>query len=257
MTRGFRDQPTARKKRRWLAWLGILLLSLIAVPAALPLISPSVETLAMDDAARAGADGKYIALSDGIDHYEASGPEGAPAVVFVHGISNPYHVWDANCSAVADAGYRVVRYDRYGVGFSARPREGRHDSDLFDRQLLELVGKLKARTPLTPVGFSFATKLSCRATSSDSKASNGTRGLCPRGFRRYGTFRSREWSRAIGRWPIRANPCYASGARRIASFPSRRPREPRLRFPRWNCWLSSRRAMLRITRSEALSMRRF
>jgi hypothetical protein len=64
-----------------LAWIGILLLLIIGVFAALPFFTPSVETLAMDGAARAGTDGEYIALSDGLVHYEASGPEGAPAVV--------------------------------------------------------------------------------------------------------------------------------------------------------------------------------
>lgn len=92
MNQGVCDRPTARRKRRWLARLGILLLLIIAVLAALPFFAPSVETLIMDDAARAGTDGGYIALSDGIVHYEASGPEGAPAVVFIHGISIPYIV---------------------------------------------------------------------------------------------------------------------------------------------------------------------
>jgi len=74
----------------------------------------------MDDAARAGTDGEYIELSDGIVHYEASGPEEAPSAVFIHGASIPSIVWDSNFSAIADAGYRAVRYDRYGVGFSDR-----------------------------------------------------------------------------------------------------------------------------------------
>jgi len=143
-----------------LAWIGILLLLIIGVFAALPFFTPSVETLAMDGAARAGTDGEYIALSDGIVHYEASGAEGAPSVVFIHGISNPYHVWDANFPTVADAGYRVVRYDRYGVGYSDRPRGIRYNPDLFDRQLLELVGKLKVKAPLTLVGFSLGGNIS-------------------------------------------------------------------------------------------------
>jgi pimeloyl-ACP methyl ester carboxylesterase len=143
-----------------LAWVGILLLLIIGVFAALPFFTPSVETLAMDDAARAGTDGEYIALSDGIVHYKASGPEGAPAVVFIHGVASPYHVWDANFPTVADAGYRAVRYDRYGVGYSDRPRGIRYNPDLFDRQLLELVGKLKVKTPLTLVGFSLGGAIS-------------------------------------------------------------------------------------------------
>lgn len=148
------NRPAARRRRKWLAWIGFLLLLIIGVFAALPLFTPSVETLAMDDATRAGTDGEYIALSDGIVHYEASGPEGAPSVVFIHGISIPNIVWDSNFPMVADAGYRAVRYDRYGVGYSDRLGGIRYDADLFDRQLLELVGKLKVKTPMTLVGFS-------------------------------------------------------------------------------------------------------
>jgi pimeloyl-ACP methyl ester carboxylesterase len=154
MKQSVRNRPAARRSRKWLAWLGILLLLIIGVFAALPFFTPSVETLAMDGAARAGTDGEHVSLSDGIVHYEASGPEGAPSVVFVHGISIPYVVWDSNFSTVADAGYRAVRYDRYGVGYSDRLRGIRYDADLFDRQLLDLVGKLKLKTPLTLVGFS-------------------------------------------------------------------------------------------------------
>ena len=160
MKKSARNRPAARGSRKWLAWIGILLLLIIGVFAALPFFTPSVETLAIDGAARAGTDGAYIALSDGIVHYEASGPEGAPSAVFIHGISIPYVVWDSNFPTVADAGYRVVRYDRYGLGYSDRLKGIRYDADLFDRQLLELVGKLKVKTPLTLVGFSLGGNIS-------------------------------------------------------------------------------------------------
>jgi len=160
MNQGVRNRPAARGSRKWLAWIGILLLLIIGVFAALPFFTPSVETLAMDGAARVGTDGEYIALSDGIVHYEASGPEGAPSAVFIHGISIPYVVWDSNFPAVADAGYRALRYDLYGRGYSDRLKGIRYDADLFDRQLLELVGKLKVKTPLTLVGFSLGGEIS-------------------------------------------------------------------------------------------------
>jgi len=176
------NRPAARRRRKWLAWIGILLLLIIGVFAALPFFTPSVETLAMDGAARAGTDGEYIALSDGLVHYEASGPEGAPAVVFIHGISNPYHVWDANFPTVADAGYRVVRYDRYGVGYSDRPRGIRYTPDLFDRQLLELVGKLQVKTPLTLVGFSLGGAISVIFTERHPDLVKGLILVDPAGF---------------------------------------------------------------------------
>lgn len=175
-------RPVARRGRKWLAWVGILLLLIIAVLAALPFFTPRVETLALDDAARAGTDGEYVALGDGLVHYEDSGPEGAPAVVFIHGSSNPYHVWDANFPTVADAGYRVVRYDRYGVGYSDRLRGVRYDADLFDRQLLELVGKLKVKTPLTLAGFSLGGAISVIFAERHPELVNGLILVSPAGF---------------------------------------------------------------------------
>jgi pimeloyl-ACP methyl ester carboxylesterase len=182
MNQGVRKRPAARGRRKWLARIGILLLLIIAVLAALPFFAPSVETLAVDDAARAGTDGEYVALGDGIVHYEASGPEGAPAVVFIHGISIPYVVWDPNFATVADAGYRVVRYDRYGVGYSDRLRGIRYDADLFDRQLLELVGKLKVKTPLTLVGFSMGGGISVIFAERHPELVNGLILVSPAGF---------------------------------------------------------------------------
>jgi hypothetical protein len=79
--------------RRWVS-LGVVALGVAAGLAALHAFFPPVETLALDDRARAGAGGDFIALDDGIVHYELAGPEGAPAVVFVHGFSTPYLTWD-------------------------------------------------------------------------------------------------------------------------------------------------------------------
>jgi len=89
MKQNVRNRPAARGSRRWLARIAILFLLIIGVFAALPFFTPSVETLAMGGAARAGTDGECVALSDGIVHYEASGPEGAPSVVFIHGVTIP------------------------------------------------------------------------------------------------------------------------------------------------------------------------
>jgi hypothetical protein len=90
----------------------------------------------MDSAARAGTGGEYIALSDGVVHYEVSGPEGAPAVVFPHGIQSWCHTWDSTVPAIADAGYRAVRYDRFGCGYSTAQAMGADgDPAASDREM--------------------------------------------------------------------------------------------------------------------------
>jgi pimeloyl-ACP methyl ester carboxylesterase len=85
--------------------------------------------------------GTYVELSRGVTHYQLAGPEGAPAVVLVHGISVPMFVWDPLFEALAGSGRRVLRYDLYGRGLSERI-DARYDPDLYDEQLTELLAKL-------------------------------------------------------------------------------------------------------------------
>ncbi|MFH1079703.1 MAG: alpha/beta hydrolase [Pseudomonadota bacterium] len=111
------------------------------------------ETKTLDDKMRRGLPGQFIKLSDGYVHYELSGPDDGPVAVLIHGISTPYFVWDDTQPALAKAGFRVLRYDLYGRGFSDRP-DVTYDEQLFDRQLFELLSALKIRKPVDLVGSS-------------------------------------------------------------------------------------------------------
>src|SRR5512135_3114691 len=111
------------------------------------------ETETLDDAARAALPGQFVALPDGIVHYELAGPPGGPVVVLVPGISVPYTTWDANFPALANAGLRVLRFDLYGRGYSDRP-DVAYDADLFDRQIANLLSALGLGDPLNLVGLS-------------------------------------------------------------------------------------------------------
>src|SRR5215471_8625837 len=71
------------------------------------------ETRTLDDAARRSATGKFVRLSDGVTHYEVSGPDSGAPVVLVHGFSVPYYIWDSTAAALSSRGYRVLRYDEY------------------------------------------------------------------------------------------------------------------------------------------------
>ena len=166
----------------WLFGLGAAALVLVAGLAALYAFAPKVETLVMDERARAGAEGDFIALGDGIVHYELAGPEEAPAIVFLHGFSTPYLIWDFNFSAVSAAGYRSLRYDLYGRGFSDRPRNVEYGPDLFDRQLLQLIEGLKLRTPLTLAGVSMGGAISVLFAERHPELVNGLILVDPAGF---------------------------------------------------------------------------
>ena len=108
---------------------------------------------ALDDKIRSTLDGSFVKLSRGVVHYELGGPEDGPVVVLVHGFTTPYFIWDKTFPALVDAGFRVLRYDLYGRGFSDRPRT-KYDHDLFDDQLLELIRALDLKTPVNLLGLS-------------------------------------------------------------------------------------------------------
>jgi pimeloyl-ACP methyl ester carboxylesterase len=171
-----------RRQRSRSRGLAALTLLLVAGLAALYALAPRVETLPMDDRARAEAGGASVALSDGVVHYQRAGPEGASAVVLVHGFSTPYLIWDANFSALSEAGYQAVRYDLYGRGFSDRPRTAVYGPDLFDRQLLELIRELQLPTPLTLGGVSMGGAISVLFAERHPELVNGLILVDPAGF---------------------------------------------------------------------------
>jgi pimeloyl-ACP methyl ester carboxylesterase len=99
------------------------------------------ERDAIDPAARKSAPGRFIRLTDGTTHYEVSGPDSGRAIVLVHGFSVPYYIWDSTATALAKSGYRVIRYDEYGRGWSDRPAIV-YSAELYERQLRELLDSL-------------------------------------------------------------------------------------------------------------------
>ncbi|MEO7085184.1 MAG: alpha/beta fold hydrolase [Gemmatimonadaceae bacterium] len=113
--------------------------------------NPEKETL--DDAARKTAPGKFVRLSAGVTHYDVAGPDSARPVVLVHGFSVPLYIWDSTAAALASAGYRVIRYDEYGRGWSDRP-SGDYGPDLFDKQISDLLDSLHVKEKIDLAGVS-------------------------------------------------------------------------------------------------------
>lgn len=137
----------------------ILAIALLILLLFIPYWAFNEESKTLDDNIRRGLPGQFIKLSDGYVHYELSGPDDGPVVVLIHGISTPYFIWDDAQSALTKAGFRVLRYDLYGRGFSDRP-DVTYDEQLFDRQLLELLSALKIREPADLVGSSMGGAIS-------------------------------------------------------------------------------------------------
>lgn len=116
-------------------------------------VAKNPETRVLDAAARRSAPGKFVRLSDGMTHYQVDGPDSGRVVVLAHGFSVPSYIWDSTAADLADAGYRVIRYDAYGRGFSDRPNVVYSDQ-LYERQLGELLDSLHLKDKVDLGGVS-------------------------------------------------------------------------------------------------------
>lgn len=135
---------------RWL--LAAALLACAVVFLAYRTMDP--ERRPLDNAARAEAPGHFVRLADGTTHYEIAGPDTGRVVVLAPGFSVPAYIWDSLYQQLGDSGFRVVRYDYYGRGWSDRP-DTTYDQALFVRQLAGLLDSLRIEGPVDLAGLSF------------------------------------------------------------------------------------------------------
>jgi pimeloyl-ACP methyl ester carboxylesterase len=143
----------ARVSVRILRWLlATVLIACLGLLLIYRLKDPERRTL--DEAARSEAPGRFVRLEDGVTHYETAGPDTGRVVVLAAGFSVPAYIWDSLHQGLADSGFRVVRYDYYGRGWSDRP-EAAYDQDLFVRQLAGLLDSLGVTAPVDLAGLSF------------------------------------------------------------------------------------------------------
>ena len=73
-------------------------------------------------------------------------------VVLVHGWPLSHRMWESQITALSEAGYRVIAYDRRGFGQSGHPTAG-YDYDTFAADLNDLMTKLDLRDAVL-AGFS-------------------------------------------------------------------------------------------------------
>ena len=84
-------------------------------------------------------------------HVDDTGGPGRP-VVLIHGWPLSGEAWEPQTQVLADAGYRVIAYDRRGFGRSDKPRRG-YDYDTLAEDLDSLLEELDL-DDVTLVGFS-------------------------------------------------------------------------------------------------------
>jgi pimeloyl-ACP methyl ester carboxylesterase len=120
--------------------------------ASFPLIL-NLERIRLSQQVRLGAPGKFVQLPEGFVHYEIGGPENAKFIVLIHGFSIPYYVWDPIFEDLKARGFRVLRYDLFGRGYSDRPK-AKYERKFFVQQLDKLLKALEIMEPVNLVGLS-------------------------------------------------------------------------------------------------------
>ena len=137
-------------KTRW--YIILFFFALVIIPVLLYHIMNN-ENREMNESVRSQLGGSYLRLSRGVTHYTLEGPVNGQVVVLVHGGTVPMFTWDAISPILATAGYRVLRYDMYGRGYSDRPSVA-YDRELYLNQLLDLLDALNLHEPIDLVGYS-------------------------------------------------------------------------------------------------------
>lgn len=116
------------------------------------------ETQELNEETRREIAGQFIKLSGGYVHYELAGPDTGATVILIHGAGSGYYAWDNNFNALAQNGFRVLRYDLYGRGFSDRPKVA-YDTILFYNQLTELIDSLHLKPPFSIAAVSMGSTI--------------------------------------------------------------------------------------------------
>lgn len=151
----------------------------IAVPALLNRVSG--ETIPMDARARQDAPGSFVRLRHGTTHVAVDGPETGEPVLFVPGATLALWVWDGLVERLARAGYRTIRFDRYGIGFSDRPDIAQNQA-LFEEQMIDLLDELNVDRPVRLVALAFGGPIAAAFAVHHPERAAGVCLVSPDGF---------------------------------------------------------------------------
>lgn len=140
------------------------------------------ETKELDDEARRMTGGSFVQLPDGVTHYELGNIARDQTVVLVHGFSVPYFIFDPTFHFLSQNGFRVLRYDLFGRGFSDRP-DAPYNIDLFVKQLTDLLDALRLTRPVHLVGLSMGGPITAAFTARYSSRVKSLTWIDPAGAR--------------------------------------------------------------------------
>jgi pimeloyl-ACP methyl ester carboxylesterase len=100
-------------------WLLRILLILLIVIFVVPLLIP-LPTVGADPRTLADEDGRFVEVN-GLDiYYIARGPTDGQPIMLLHGLGGSTFSWRDNLTPLADAGFRVVAFDRPPFGLTEK-----------------------------------------------------------------------------------------------------------------------------------------
>lgn len=104
--------------KKWLRRLVLGFVILWVIFMLIPFIIPINETGIDPKTLVNDPDGAFITLQNVAVYYEDKGDSDAPVVLLVHGLFGSTETWRYNADAIANAGFRVIAFDRPGFGLS-------------------------------------------------------------------------------------------------------------------------------------------
>jgi pimeloyl-ACP methyl ester carboxylesterase len=139
------------------------------------------ETLPLNAQTRRWLRGSFVELSDGVTHYELTGPAGGEVVFLVGSLTVPLFYWDDVVSALHEQGLRTLAYSSYGRGYSDRI-VGHYDRDLLVRQAHELLKALGLNEPWHLVGASMGALIALALLADSHEQTRSLTMIGPAGF---------------------------------------------------------------------------
>ena len=112
----------------------------------------TAAALALPISARADVRSSRIRTKDSTELHVKEWGTGGRTVIFTHAWPLSADIWDYQAAALAEAGYRVLAYDRRGFGRSSQPAAG-YDFDTLSDDLAAVIAESGARD-VTLVGYS-------------------------------------------------------------------------------------------------------
>ena len=144
-------------------WILVLGLGLVALA---PFLVEAARP-PMDTTLQAEAPGQFAMLPGDGTHYRWDGPEGGPVLVLIHGLSSPNYVFDPVIAGLNQLGFRTLRYDLWGRGYSDRA-PGDQDEAYFVAQLTDLLDALKVTGRVSLMGYSMGGMIATAFAAKDA-----------------------------------------------------------------------------------------